>query len=122
MPPWLKSPGKPTHHCQMDVIWLDGKTSKEDLASRLDRVERLLKQYTDPPKPLPYRCANHVADALGCLAKCLLDHADRALDAAEKEAAKTEPSQGRRRVTYTLQDLQRLVASQRSSLTRQAGG
>lgn len=105
----------------MDVIWLNGKTSKEELTSRLNRVERLLEQYADSPKRLPYRCANQLADALGCLAKCLLDHADRALEAAEQEAAKGEAGQGRPRMTYTLQDLQRLVTSQRTSLARQTG-
>ena len=29
----------------MDTIWLDGRTSKEELASRLDRAERLLEPY-----------------------------------------------------------------------------
>ena len=100
----------------MDTIWLDGRTSKQELASRLDRAERLLKPYADPAKLLPYRCANQLADALGCLAKCLLNHADRALDAAEQEAAKGEPSGTRRPRTYTVQDLKRLIDSQRASL------
>jgi hypothetical protein len=102
----------------MDVIWLDGRTSKEELGRRLDRAEGILKPYTTPGTLLPYRCANHLADALGCLAKCLLDHADRALDAAEQAAAGTEAVQGRRPRTYTLQDLRRIIRSQRESLAR----
>jgi hypothetical protein len=52
-------------------------------------------------RPLRYHCANHLADALGSVAKCLLDSADRALDAAEQAAAETEPDTAKRPRTYT---------------------
>jgi len=62
-----------------------------------------------------------LADALGCLAKCLLDAADQALDAAEKEAAETVPDATKRPRTYTLQDLLSIVHHQRASLPAGAG-
>jgi hypothetical protein len=93
----------------MNRIWPNGKTKKEELTRRLDRAEKLLREHIDPPRPLRYRCANHLADALGSLAKCLLDSADRALDAAEKAAAETEPDVIRRPRTFTLQDLQGII-------------
>src|SRR4029450_5818530 len=93
----------------MNRIWPNGKTKKEELTRRLDRAEKLLREHIDPPRPLRYRCANHLADALGSLAKCLLDSADRALDAAEKAAAETEPDVIRMPRTFTLQDLQGII-------------
>jgi hypothetical protein len=85
----------------MNRIWPNGMTRKEELTRRLDRAEKLLREHIDPPRPLRYRCANHLADALGSLAKCLLDSADRALDAAEKAAAEAEPDVTTRPRTYT---------------------
>ena len=99
----------------METIWLDGKTSKEAVLQRLDRVERLLEQHRDPPRPLRGLCGNHLVDALGCLAKCRLDYADRALDAAEKEAAATGPAPARRAM-YSVGNIERIVRSQRASL------
>jgi hypothetical protein len=104
----------------MDRIWPNGETTKEDLIRRLDRVERLLREHRDTGRALRRRCANHVADALGAIAKCLLDHADRALDAAEKAAMETEP-ESNRPLSFTLPDLERLVRAQRSSLPAGAG-
>lgn len=105
----------------MNRIWPNGMTRKEELTRRLDRAERLLGEHIDPPRPLGYRCANHLADALGSLAKCLLDSADRALDAAEKAATETEPKATRRPRTYTLPDLLGLIRDQRASLPADAG-
>jgi hypothetical protein len=96
-------------------------TRKEELTGRLDRAEMLLRQHIDPPRPLRYRCANHVADALGSLAKCLLDSADRALDAAEEAAGETAPEAIRRPRTYTLPELLGLIRDQRASLPADAG-
>ncbi len=75
----------------------------------------------EPPRPLRLRCANHLADALGCLTKCLLDQADRALDAAEKAAAETAPEAPRRRHAYTLPGLMGIIRDQRASLPKDAG-
>jgi hypothetical protein len=105
----------------MNRIWPNGMTRKEELTRRLDRAEKLLRQHIDPPRPLRYRCANHLADALGSLAKCLLDSADRALDVAEKAAAETEPDVTKRPRTYTLQDLQGIIRDQRASLPADEG-
>jgi len=90
--------------------------SKEDRTRRLDRAEQLLREHKAPPKPLRLRCANHLADALGCLERGLLDYADRALDAAEKAAVETEPESAKRPRTYTLQDLERKIREQRALL------
>ena len=49
----------------MNRIWPNGKTRKEELTRRLDRAEQLLRKHMDPPRPLRYQCANHLADALG---------------------------------------------------------
>jgi hypothetical protein len=105
----------------MNRIWPNGMTRKEELTRRLDRAEKLLRAHIDPPRPLPYRCANHLADALGCLAKCLLDSADRALDAAEKAAAETEPDVTRRPRTFTSPELLNIIDNQRASLPVDAG-
>jgi hypothetical protein len=86
----------------MNRIWPNGKTRKEELTRRLDRAEQLLRQHMDPRRPLRYQCANHLADALGSLGKCLPDSADRALDAAEKAAAETEPFARPRSILNTL--------------------
>ena len=96
-------------------------TRKEELVRRLDRAEKLLREHIDPPRPLLYRCANHLANALGSLAKRLLDSADRSLDAAEKAAAKTEPEATRRPRTFTLPELLGRVRDQRASLPADAG-
>ena len=100
----------------MHTIWPNGTTSKDGLTRRLDRVEKLLREHRDKAKPLRVRCANHVADALGCLAKCLLDSADQALVAAEEAAAETAPEPAKRPRTFTLQDLEAIVRDQRASL------
>lgn len=105
----------------MNRIWPDGKTTKTELVERLDRAERLLREHRGTVKPLRVMCANHLADALGCLAKCNLAFADRALEAAEKAAAESKPEPDRRPRTYTLQDLDRLIHEQRSSLPADAG-
>ena len=105
----------------MNRIWPNGKTRKEELTRRLDRAEQLLRKHMDPPRPLRYQCANHLADALGSLGKCLLDSADRALDAAEKAAAETKPDVIRRPPTFTLPDLLRIIRQQRASLPADAG-
>ena len=68
----------------MHRIWPNGKATKADLLQRLDRAEQILDGHSNPPRRLRYLCANHLADALGSVAKCLLDSADRALDAAER--------------------------------------
>ena len=105
----------------MNRLWPNGMTRKVELVRRLDRAEKLLRDHIDPPRPLRYRCANHLADALGSLAKCLLDSADRALDAAEKTAAETEPEATRRPRTFTLPELLGLIRDQRASLPADAG-
>ena len=105
----------------MNRIWPNGKTRKEELTRRLDRAEQLLRKHMDPPRPLRYQCANHLADALGSLGKCLLDSADRALDAAEKAAAETERDVIRRPRTFTLPDLLGIIRDQRASLPADAG-
>src|SRR4029450_4059437 len=101
----------------MNRIWPNGKTKKEDLTRRLDRAEKLLRKHIDPSRPLLYRCANHLADALGSLAKCLLDSADRALDAAEQAATETEPDTATRPRTFTLPDLLSIIRDQRALLS-----
>jgi hypothetical protein len=98
----------------MHTIWPNGKTRKEELTRRLDRVEALLQAHRKSAKPLRIMCANHLADALGCLTKCLLDASDQALDAAEKAAEETAPEPARRK-TFTLQDLEAIVCHQRAS-------
>ncbi|GEP61763.1 hypothetical protein RSO01_89290 [Reyranella soli] len=100
----------------MHTIWPNGKIRKEELTQRLDRVERLLQKHREAATPLRYRCANHLADALGCLTKCLLDAADQALDAAENSAAETTPEPAKRPKTFTLLDLEAIVRHQRASL------
>ena len=105
----------------MNRIWPNGKTRKDELVPRLDRAELLLSQYLKPKRQLPYHCANHLADALGCLSKCLLDSADRALDAAEKAAVETAPEVTKRPRTYTLSILLGLIRDQRASLPMNAG-
>jgi hypothetical protein len=105
----------------MHTIFPNGKTRKGELVQRLDRAERLLKSHLDPPRPLRLATANHLADALGCLAKCLLDPADRALEAAEKAAADTAPERAGRPVTFTLRDLEAIVRDQRASLPEDEG-
>jgi hypothetical protein len=105
----------------MNRIWPNGKSKKEELTRRLDRAENLLREHKDAARPLRYRCANHLADALGSVAKCLLDSADRALDAAEKTAAETEPDVTRRPRTFTLPDLLGTIRDQRASLPADAG-
>lgn len=105
----------------MHTIWPNGKTRKEELTQRLDRAERLLQQHRAAAKPLRLRCANHLADALGCLSKCLLDAADQALDAAEKAAAETAPEPAKRPRAFTLQDLEAIARDQRASLPTGSG-
>jgi hypothetical protein len=105
----------------MYTIYPNGKTTKVDLVQRLDRVERLLDWHRREAIPLRLRCANHLADALGCLAKCLLDRADQALDAAEKAAADATPEPARKPRTFTLSDLEAILSSQRASLPAGAG-
>lgn len=100
----------------MNTIWPNGRTPKRDFLPRLDRVERLLAAHREPPRPLRYATANNLADALGCLAKCLLDSADRALDAAEAAMADTAPEPAKRPVTFTLGDLETILRDQRASL------
>jgi hypothetical protein len=100
----------------MNKIWPNGRTRKEELIRRLDRAELLLSQHMGSENPLPYRCAVNLADALGCLAKCLLDAADRALDAAERAAAEARPEVSKPPRTYTLPDLLRIIRDQRASL------
>lgn len=100
----------------MHTIWPNGKTRKDKLTQRLDRIERLLQTHRTPPRPLRIRCANHLADALGCLTKCMLDAADRALDAAEKAASETTPEPEMQPKTFTLQHLEGIVRYQRASL------
>src|SRR4029453_3686374 len=56
-----------------------------------------------------------------CLSKCLLESADRALDAAEKAAAETEPDVIKRPRTFTLPDLLAIIRDQRASLPADAG-
>ena len=104
----------------MNKIWPNGKTKKEELTRRLDRAEQLLREHEDASRPLRYQCANHLADVLGSLAKCLLDSADQALDAAEKAAAETKPGVTTRPRTFTMPDLLALIRDQRASLP--AGG
>ena len=106
---------------QMNRIWPNGKATKDELTQRLDRAEKILKEHANPPRQLRYLCANHLADALGSVAKCLLESADRALDAAEKEAAETQPDPYKRPRTYTLGDLERIVKDQRASLPADSG-
>ena len=101
------------------ALCLKGKGSmaiKEDRTRRLDRAEQILREHKKPPRPLRLRCANHLVDALGCLERGLLASADRALDAAEKAAAETEPEPAKQPRTYTLQDLERKIHEQRASL------
>ncbi|CAN5875087.1 hypothetical protein BH11PSE3_BH11PSE3_37350 [soil metagenome] len=105
----------------MNRIWPDGKTTKDELVQRLDRAESLLRQHRATQKPLRAMCANHLADALGCLTKCKLDFADRALDAADKAAAETLPESDRRPRTYALRDLESLIGDQKASLPADAG-
>lgn len=105
----------------MNRIWPNGMTRKEELVRRLDRAEKLLREHVAPPRPLRHRCANHLADALGSLAKCLLESADRALDAAEKAAAETEPELTRRPRTFTSSELLGIIDDQRASLPVGAG-
>ena len=104
----------------MNRIWPNGRTPKRDVVPRLDRIERLLAAHrgdgSAPPRPLRHATANHLADALGCLAKCMLVHADRALDAAEAAAAETVPDARARPVTFTLGDLETFARDQRASL------
>jgi hypothetical protein len=108
------------HHL-MNKIWPNGKTRKEELTRRLDRAEQLLRKHMNPLRPLRYQCANHLADALGSLGKCLVDSADRALDAAEEAAAETEPEVIKRPRTFTLADLLGIIRQQRASLPADAG-
>src|SRR4051812_38091991 len=105
----------------MHTIYPNGKTKKIDLEERLDRVDRLLATHRREAIPFPVRCANHVADALGCLAKCMLDKADKALDAAEKVAAETTPEATKMPKTFTLSDLEAIVHHQRASLPKDSG-
>jgi hypothetical protein len=99
----------------MNRIWPDGKATKAELLQRLDRAERLLREHRETLRPLSVRCANHLADALGCVAKCLLDFADRALDGAEKAAAETLPEPDKRPRTFTPRDLEDIIRDQRAS-------
>ncbi len=105
----------------MRTIYPNGKTRKTDLLQRLDRVDRLLDKHRRQAMPLRVKCANHLADALGCLAKCLLHQADKALDAAETAAAETTPEPAKKRATFTLSDLEAIVSAQRASLPEGAG-
>jgi hypothetical protein len=105
----------------MNRIWPNGRTPKDELVRRLDRAELLLSQFAKSNRQLPHHCANHLADALGCLSKCLLDSADRALDAAEKAAVESGPEVTRRPRTYTLSNLLGLIRDQRASLPVDAG-
>lgn len=112
---------RPIRMRAVHTIWPNGKTRKEELTRRLDRIERLLWTHRNPPKRFPTRCANHLADALGCLTKCLLTAADQALDAAEKAASETAPEPAKPPKTFTLQDLEEIVRCQRASLPRGPG-
>ena len=105
----------------MHTIYPNGKVTKAEIVVRLERIERLLQAHREPQRPLRLRTANHLADALGCLAKCLLDHTDRALDAAERAMADTTPEATRRPVTFTLADLDAILRSQRASLPADQG-
>lgn len=105
----------------MDRIWPNGKVTKAELTQRLDRAEKILREHREASKPLRVQCANHLADALGCAAKCMLDFADRALDAAEKAAAETRPEPDKRPRTYTLEDLEHVIRDQRASLPADSG-
>ena len=69
----------------METIWPNGKATKDQLVLRIDRAEKILQRHAETARTLRYRCANHVADALGCIARCLVVEADRALEAAERE-------------------------------------
>lgn len=105
----------------MHTIYPDGKTKRIDLVKRLDRIERLLEKHRREPIPPRTRCANHLADALGCLTNCLLDNADKALEEAEKVAAETTPEPAKRPRTFTLSDLEAMVRGQRASLPEDVG-
>lgn len=99
----------------METIWPNGKATKDQLVLRIDRAEKILQHHIELPRVLRHRCANHIADALGCVARCLLTEADRALEAAEREAVRIGPDLFKRR-TYALDDLRRIIATQRASL------
>ena len=105
----------------MHRIFPNGKVTKAELLPRLDRVERLLQAHRDPGRPWRLRTANHLADALGCLTKCLVDPADRALDAAEQAMADPTPEPAKRPVTFTLSELEAILSDQRASLPLDAG-
>ena len=105
----------------MHTIYPNGRTKKVEVEQRLDRVDRLLKMHREKAIPLRVMCANHLADALGCLAKCLLEKADNALDEAEKSAETTTPEPAKRLPGFTQSDLEAIVHSQRASLPKDAG-
>ena len=104
-----------------NTIYPNGKTTKIDLVQRLDRIQRLLEKHRREAIPLRAQCANHLADALGCLAKCLLDNADNALAEAEKVAAETTSEPAKPPRTFTLSDLEAIVRGQRASLPEGVG-
>ena len=85
-------------------------------------VERkILQRHAETARTLRYRCANHIADALGCIARCLIVEADRALDAAEREADRIGADLAKLPRTYTLEDLKGIIAAQRASLPAGSG-
>ena len=105
----------------MHTIYPNGKTKKVDLVQRLDRIQRLLEKHRKEAIPLRARCANHLADALGCLARCLLENADKALGEAEKVAAETTPEPAKPPRTFTLSHLEAIVRDQHASLPEGVG-
>src|SRR3954465_2874695 len=105
----------------MDRIWPNGKVRKSELLERHARVQRLLEAHRDPAHPLRLATANQLADALGCLTKCLIGPPHRALDAAENAAAETAPEPVRGRMPFTLTDLEGLLRDQRASLPSDEG-
>ncbi len=105
----------------MHRIFPNGKVTKAELLARLDRVERLLQAHRESGRPLRLRTANHLADALGCLTKCLVEPSDRALDRAEQAMADPAPEPEKRTVTFTLQELDQIMRDQRVSLPLDEG-
>jgi len=100
----------------VETIGPNGKATKDQLVLRIDRAGKILQHHAGTARTLRYRCANHVADALRCIARCLVVEADRALDAAEREATRIGADLATRPRTYTLDDLRRIIATQRASL------
>lgn len=61
------------HDLQMETIWPNGKVTKAQLVERINPADRILKQHIATSRALRHQCANHIADALGCIAKCLIE-------------------------------------------------